>query len=132
MRVGGGRDDFESEINIIPLVDVVLVLLIIFMLTAPVLKTAFDVQLPESTSAQVIEQTEEVPTISISENGTIKINGMVVRTYNELEGILLRIKKKEVIIEADKKVDYGRVIQVMDIVRRVGIDRIGLATEHRD
>lgn len=132
MRVGGGRDDFESEINIIPLVDVMLVLLIIFMLTAPVLKTAFDVQLPESTSAQVIEQTEEVPTISISENGTIKINGMVVRTYNELEGILLRIKKKEVIIEADKKVDYGRVIQVMDIVRRVGIDRIGLATEHRD
>lgn len=132
MRVGGGRDDFESEINIIPLVDVMLVLLIIFMLTAPVLKTAFDVQLPESTSAQVIEQTEEVPTISISENGTIKINGMVVRTYNELEGILLRIKKKEVIIEADKKVDYGRVIQVMDIVKRVGIDRIGLATEHRD
>lgn len=132
MRVGGGRDDFESEINIIPLVDVMLVLLIIFMLTAPVLKTAFDVQLPESTSAQVIEQTEEVPTISISENGTIKINGMVVRTYNELEGILLRIKKKEVIIEADKKVDYGRVIQVMDVVKRVGIDRIGLATEHRD
>ncbi len=132
MRVGGVRDDFESEINIIPLVDVMLVLLIIFMLTAPVLKTAFDVQLPESTSAQVIEQTEEVPTISISENGTIKINGMVVRTYNELEGILLRIKKKEVIIEADKKVDYGRVIQVMDIVKRVGIDRIGLATEHRD
>lgn len=132
MRVGGGRDDFESEINIIPLVDVMLVLLIIFMLTAPVLKTAFDVQLPESTSAQVIEQTEEVPTISISENGTIKINGMVIKTLNELKEVLLKIKRKEVIIEADKKVDYGRVIQVIDIVKGAGIDRIGLATEHRD
>lgn len=132
MHVNKGKDDFEAEINIIPLVDVMLVLLIIFMLTAPVLKTAFDVQLPESTSAQVIEQTEDVPTISLSENGTIKINGMVVRTHNELEGILSRIRKKEVIIEADKKVDYGRVIQIMDIVKRVGIDRIGLATDHKD
>lgn len=132
MHVKGSSDDFEAEINIIPLVDVMLVLLIIFMLTAPVLKTAFDVQLPESTSAQVVEQTEDIPTISLSENGTMKINGMIVRGPKELEEILLKIKKKEVIIEADKKVDYGKVIQVMDIVKRSGIDRIGLATEHKD
>ncbi|MCS7214255.1 MAG: biopolymer transporter ExbD [Candidatus Calescibacterium sp.] len=123
-------DEFESQINIIPLVDIMLVLLIIFMLTAPVLKTAFDVELPESSSAQAIEQTDETPTISISEKGTIKINGMVISSLDELEKILSNMKRKDVIIEADKRVDYGRIIEVMDIIRKSGIEKIGLATEH--
>lgn len=127
-----GSDEYEAQINIIPLVDIMLVLLIIFMLTAPVLKTAFDVQLPESSSAQAIEQTEDIPTVSISERGTIKINGMIIRNTEELEGILLKMKSKEVILEADRRVDYGKVIEVLDVLRRIGIDKIGLATEHKD
>lgn len=125
-------DDFEAQINIIPLVDIMLVLLIIFMLTAPVLKTAFEVNLPESTTAQVIEQPESVPTITISEKGQVRIDGMVVNSLSELEGILTRLRKREVIVEADRRVDYGKVIEVMDVIKRAGIDRIGLATEHRE
>lgn len=129
-----GRKDeseFESSINIIPLVDIMLVLLIIFMITAPVLKHSFEVSLPETESTYPQPQKEEGTTnITITAKKEIKVNGLYIRNLEEFERVMRSIKQKDsVVIEADKKVEYGFVVQVMDMVKKSGFSKIGLITE---
>ncbi len=123
--------DFEASPNVIPLVDIMLVLLIIFMITAPVLKHSFEVDLPRAESPVLTEQTEDIPIITISRDGKITVNGLYIRSTAELENVLAQLKKKEVAIEADKNVKYEVVIEVMDTIKKVGIERIGLVTQQK-
>ena len=120
-----------SEINVTPFVDVMLVLLVIFMVTAPMMQAGFDVDLPQVKAATLA--TKEQPLIlSISKDKKIKIQTFEV-TLDRLEPKLKLIyesrRDKEIYLKADKTVPYGFVTAVMAAVREAGFERLGMITE---
>lgn len=120
-----------SEINVTPLVDVMLVLLIIFMVTAPMLSMGIDVNLPRVKSKSV-DVTEEKLVLTITEAREIFLNKnkMQLGEINyKLEAIFSNRIDREVFLRADRSVPYGFVVQVMSEVRKAGVDKLGLITE---
>jgi biopolymer transport protein TolR len=121
---------YLAEINVIPLVDVVLVLLIIFMVTAPLLYRGIDLKLPKSEVNSI--KAEEGKTISVSKARQIYLDSRAV-TLRELERSLTTMKEKNpemnLFLRADRDVPYGLVVQVMDIIKKSGIERLGMVTE---
>ena len=123
-----------SEINVTPLVDVMLVLLIMFMVTAPLMQQGIEVDLPKTSSAGV-EVSEEPFIIVISAHRVISLAKNPIKVEdlsNKLKGIFKNRKNKQVYVQADKKVDYGVVAEVMAEVRAAGISNIGLITLPKD
>jgi len=120
-----------ADINVTPLVDVILVLLIIFMVTAPMLQMGIDVNLP-TVKARSIDVTEDKLVLTINGRKEIFINNYKT-TLNDLGPKLQNIFKtkieKEVFMRADKEVPYGFVVQVMSEVRKAGVDKLGMITE---
>jgi len=132
MSHGGGSDDrFMSDINVTPFVDVMLVLLIIFMVTAPMMMQGVDVDLPETTSEPLSAQ-EEALIVSINRDGQVFISDYEVQV-DSLGDKLLKIlegrESREVYINGDKLVPYGVVVQVMSEMEAAGIEKIGMVTE---
>jgi len=121
---------FLSEINVVPLVDVVLVLLIIFMITAPLLYRGIDIQLPTS-ETNTIEATERL-VVTVEKNGAVYLNKEKV-PEDGLEAAFstarARNPKVSVYLRADAGVPYGLVVGVMDAVKRAGISQLGMVTE---
>ena len=120
-----------SEINVTPFVDVMLVLLVIFMVTAPMMQAGFEVDLPQVKAATLV--TKEQPLIlSISKDEKIKIQTFEV-TLDRLEPKLKLIYEsrldKEIYLKADKAIPYGFVTAVMAAVREAGFERLGMITE---
>ncbi|OGR06116.1 MAG: protein TolR [Deltaproteobacteria bacterium RIFOXYD12_FULL_50_9] len=126
-----GKSKFVSDINVTPLVDVMLVLLIIFMITAPMMTQGVDVELPETT-AQSLPQEEKPITISINRSGEIffdrdKGNRKFIR---EQLAILAKIdKQRQVLLRADRQVAYGIVVSVMADIKAAGFDKLGMITQ---
>lgn len=119
-----------SEINVTPLVDVMLVLLIIFMVTAPMMNQGLDVELPETASSGV-ETTDEPMTLVIRKNRKLFIGDAPVSMDSlakKLVAIMETRKNKQVYIQADRQVDYGYVAEAMGEIRAAGIFSIGLIT----
>ena len=132
MSSGGNRSSrmVMSEINVTPLVDVMLVLLIIFMVTAPMLQQGIDVDLPETASSGV-ETNDEPFVLTIRKDGKVYVDEteIPVNTLRKkLAAIFKARKNKQVYIQADKKVDYGTVAVTMAEIRAAGILNIGLVT----
>ena len=128
-RNSGGK--LLAEINVTPLVDVVLVLLIIFMVTAPMLQMGIDVNLPRVKSKS-IDVTEEKLVLTINSAKEIFINKNKVPVTGlgaKLESIFANRIDREVFMRADKNVPYGFVVEVMSEVRKAGVDRLGMITE---
>jgi biopolymer transport protein TolR len=120
-----------SEINVTPLVDVMLVLLIIFMVTAPMLSMGIDVNLPRVKSKSV-DVTEEKLVLTISEAKEIYLNKTKMQLgelNSKLEAIFSNRIDREVFLRADKNVPYGFVVEVMSEVRKAGVDKLGMITE---
>lgn len=119
-----------SEINVTPFVDVMLVLLIIFMVTAPMMQQGLDVNLPKTASTGVALN-EDPFVLSITADGSIKASGNAIKA-NELSSKIKAIfqtrNSKQIYIQADKKVDYGTVAYVMGEIRIAGITNISLIT----
>ena len=118
-----------AEINITSLVDVMMVLLIIFMLTAPFIQAGIKVRLPRAKST-VIKETEGV-ILAISEEGDVYINNAKVER-DELTQSLRNLRtagEERVFVRADKNVPYGIVMEVVGHVKEVGIDEVGMITE---
>ena len=135
MSGGGGKSRATlSEINITPLVDVMLVLLIMFMVTTPLMQQGIEVDLPK-TSASGVEVNDEPFVLVINANQTMtaakqKIAMTDLRT--KIKAIFETRKNKQVYIQADRKVDYGFVAEAMAEIRAAGIYNIGLVTQPKD
>ncbi len=123
--------DLLSNINVTPLVDVILVLLIIFMVTAPMMQTGIDVDLPES-KATAIPSKEERLVITVKRDGKIFINDYEVTLeslQDKLKGIYQNRPQKGVFLRADKNLPYGYIVKVMSVIREAGIYKLGMVTE---
>ncbi|MDM7202841.1 MAG: biopolymer transporter ExbD [Thermodesulfobacteriaceae bacterium] len=128
MKVGR---ELQDEINVIPLVDIVLVILIIFMITAPLMTTGLEVELPKTKESSFTQKEKEPLRITITEKGEIKISGE--RIDLEALGRWLEEAKKhelvrEVQLEADRRVVYDIVAKVLAEIQRAGFNQIGLVT----
>ena len=123
-----------SEINVTPFVDVMLVLLIIFMVTAPMMVQGVNVSLPEASSGP-LETNDEKLVVSIDKDNKIYINDLMV-TADFLQEKLLKIlenrKDREVFLRADKSIPYGVVMKVMSDVKGAGVEKLGMLTEPLD
>jgi biopolymer transport protein TolR len=120
-----------AEINVTPLVDVMLVLLIVFMISAPLMQQGISVDLPKA-NAGAMNETPEQLVLTISKQKQIHIADHVIPTgtlFSKLEAIVEAKPQTEIVIQADDGVNYGFVAQVMAEVKRAGIHRVGLATE---
>ncbi len=129
---GNGSKGMVSDINVTPLVDVMLVLLIIFMVTAPMMTQGVDVKLPES-SAPAIPSDDERLVVTVTQDRKIFINDNEIE-LNQLESKLGAITQnrqehKGVFLRADEKIPYGFVMEVMGNIRQAGIDQIGMVTD---
>ncbi|AFX99877.1 ExbD/TolR family protein [Bdellovibrio bacteriovorus] len=135
MSGGGGKSRATlSEINITPLVDVMLVLLIMFMVTTPLMQQGIEVDLPK-TSSSGVEVNEEpfVLVINADQRMTIAKQKIAMNELRpKLKAIFETKKNKQVYIQADRKVDYGFVAEAMAEVRAAGIFNIGLITQPKD
>ncbi len=130
-HVGGGKGRFMGEINVVPLVDVMLVLLIIFMVTAPMMYQGLDVKLPETDSG-ALKQSEELLVLSVTRGGEVYLDEFKV----PIEGLAAKIKnirarkpQTRVYLRADRDVPYGVVVRVLDQTRKAGVENLGMVTE---
>ena len=115
-----------SEINVTPFVDAMLVLLIIFMVTAPLMQQGIDVDLPQAKGKE-LSPTERI-IITVKKSGKIYVNKSSV-TLKSLKNKLSKKTNKEVFLKADKDVPYGLVVTVMGELREIGIEKLGMVTE---
>jgi biopolymer transport protein TolR len=134
MAIGSGSDRLMSDINVTPFVDVMLVLLIIFMVTAPMMVQGVDVALPEVSAKPMVTEKENL-TVTIDREANIYINDFQVRMdflRDKLEKILAGKTDREVFFRADKDVPYGVVVKVMAEIKAAGVDRLGMVTDPFD
>ena len=135
MEVGNSprrRHSSMAQINVTPFVDVMLVLLIIFMVTAPMLDQGVQVDLPEVADAPGLPSQQQPLIVSLEKNGRITIGKTRIDTVAKLGPVLKQALKgkpdREVFLEADEKVPYGRVVQVMAAVKQAGVEKLGMVT----
>jgi biopolymer transport protein TolR len=130
MGTGGDRR-MMSDINVTPLVDVMLVLLIVFMVTAPMLQSGIDVQLPTAGTAP-LDKGERAVTLTVDRNGVIHLNRHTF-TLDEFRKrasvILSELGGRPVYLRGDARISYGDIVSAMSILKGAGVERIGLVTE---
>ena len=128
---GNGRRRLVAEINVTPLVDVMLVLLIIFMVTAPMMTQGVDVQLPETTTAP-LPQKEDPITVTITKKGEIYINRIKADRgllRQQLTKMAVATPDRPIFLKADQRVAYGLVVEVMADIKKAGFDKLGMVTQ---
>ncbi len=134
MNQKGNNKSLMSEINVTPLVDVMLVLLIIFMVTAPMLMQGVEVNLPKTTTKN-IKAKEEPLMLTVNKEKEIFIEKHRITLDNleiKIQKIFQNRRDKEILLRADKEVPYGFVIKVIAKVKQAGIDKLGMVTEPLD
>jgi biopolymer transport protein TolR len=131
---GGDEDPILADINVTPLVDVMLVLLIIFMVAAPMLHQGVEVALPRADAPNLSMKFEDPLVISIDRNGRIYLREDAVETDELVAQVKSRIADKgddTVFLKGDRDVPYGKVIEVLDTLHQGGIVHVGMVTDRR-
>ncbi len=135
MMLNGKHDSLMSDINVTPFVDVMLVLLIIFMVTAPMMIQGVDISLPETGHTDNLASEDEQLIISIDKDGEIRINDYVVG-LDHLKDKLIKIFEtrlsRDVFLKADKTIPYGKVVAVMSEIKGAGVEKLGMVTQPAD
>ncbi|EIM64544.1 protein TolR [Desulfobacter postgatei] len=134
MQVGSGDDSLMSEINVTPFVDVMLVLLIIFMVTTPMMVQGVNVNLPTATT-QSLPTDEQNLIISIDADMKVYINEQEISVAfltEKLQAVMENLDKKTVYLKADKKVPYGVVVSIMSQIKKAGVPSLGMITLPED
>ena len=131
MMGGGNNDSFMSDINVTPFVDVMLVLLIIFMVTAPMMMQGVDVALPEATAEPLLTEDQDQLLITIDNQSRVFINDIQVSVEElnmKLKKILSGRSDRQVYLKADKDIAYGKVVRVMSEIKLSGVEKLGMVT----
>jgi len=126
-----------AEINVVPYIDVMLVLLIIFMVTAPLLMQGVRVELPQAPSKPLDKKNDEPLIVSIKEDGTLFLNtgkdNDVAKPLTEIVDVVSKVMRNKpetpILVWGDKKVEYGLVVALMTDLQNAGADSVGLVTE---
>src|SRR5213592_4380030 len=134
MDVGGAKGGLKADINVTPLVDVMLVLLIIMMLIAPMLQQGVALKLPTATNTVDKPEVQGQTIIAISKDKGLYLNSKQIgegELATKVNEVLENTKDKVVLIKADEEVEYSAVMAAMDQLRQAGIEDIGLITERK-
>jgi biopolymer transport protein TolR len=134
MDVGGAKGGVKADINVTPLVDVMLVLLIIMMLVAPMLQQGVSVKLPTAANTVDKPEVQGQTVVAIGRDKSMYLNAKPVQEAEmatRVNELLENAKEKIVLIKADEEVEYGAVMAAMDQLRQAGIEDIGLITERK-
>jgi biopolymer transport protein TolR len=134
MDLGGAKGGVKSDINVTPLVDVMLVLLIIMMLVAPMLQQGVSVKLPTASNTVDKPEVQGQTVVAIGRDKTMYLNAKPVgetEMATRVTELLENKTEKIVLIKADEEVEYGAVMAAMDQLRQAGIEDIGLITERK-
>jgi biopolymer transport protein ExbD len=135
MDVGGNKGGVKSDINVTPLVDVMLVLLIIMMIVAPLLQKGADVRLPLAANTAEKPETQDQTVVAVDRSDRFFVNGLPVRKEElraKVEEILENKKERIVLIKADVDAKYAAVMDLMDELRASGIEDMGLITDPKN
>jgi biopolymer transport protein TolR len=131
-RQSGDPFDHLADINVTPLVDVMLVLLIIFMVTAPMLHQGVAVALPKTETTNLPASVEDPVILSITRDGRYYINQTPVARgllRERLRAYIARRKDKSIFLKADRALSYGTVIETIDMLNRMGVENLGMITD---
>jgi biopolymer transport protein ExbD len=134
MDFGGAKGGLKADINVTPLVDVMLVLLIIMMLVAPMLQKGVDVKLPLAANSADKPETQDQTVVAITADKRMFLNGIPIREDDlrtQIEAVLENKTEKIVLIKADEDAPYGSIMSAMDRLREAQIENIGLVTERK-
>ena len=134
MDVGGSKGGPKSDINVTPLVDVMLVLLIIMMIVAPLLQKGAPVRLPTAANSVDKPETQGQTVVAVTASGEYYVDGLPIPDTDlqrRVTELLEDKNEKIVLIKADEDAAYGRVMEAMDELRAAGIEDMGLITERR-
>jgi biopolymer transport protein TolR len=126
----------KAEINVVPYIDVMLVLLIIFMVTAPLLNLGVDIQLPQS-SAKSLQNDKEPVVVSVDQDGALYLTlGTTAREPIDADTLVTKVSafvrenpQVSVLVGGDERVDYGRVYQAMVLLQTAGVPKVGLMSQ---
>ncbi len=128
---GGREDDVTTEINVVPLCDVLLVLLIIFMVVTPLVQKGFDLRLPTALNTIQMPDNPEV-VLSIRRDGSLYVNqdkATMDTLQTMLEEAFMTASEKKLYIKADLDLEYGLIVDVIQVVKNSGIEIVGIITE---
>ena len=134
MDVGGSQGGLKADINVTPLVDVMLVLLIIMMLVAPMLQQGVSVKLPQASNSADKPETQEQTVVAVTSDRRVYLNGVPIQEAElgtKVQTLMETRKEKIVLIKGDEEAPYSSIMAAMDRLREANVENIGLITERK-